>query len=334
MRTIINVFAVLLLLGAGSPGVAPAVADNTVDIKEWNVPWENTRPRDPFVDMKGRVWFVGQGGDYLAYLRPEDGTFKRYDLEPGTGPHSLVVDGEGKVWFAGNRAAYIGILDPSDGSITKVRMPVSGARDPHTLVIGPDGNIWFTVQGGNFIGRLEMKTREVSLIAVPTSRALPYGIVIGPKGEPWFAEFGSNKLGRIDPARMSIEEFPLPRINARPRRIAAPGDGALWYVDYRRGYLGRLEPDSRSVKEWAMPEGRYARPYGMAVDSRGRLWFVETGPSPNRLVGFDSSSGKFISATNIPSGGGSVRNMFYHRPDNTLWFGTDTNTIGRARLPE
>jgi virginiamycin B lyase len=61
---------------------------------------------------------------------------------------------------------------------------------------------------------------------------------------------------------------------------------------------------------------------------------VETGPSPNRLVGFDPGTESFFSITDIPSGGGSVRHMFYHEPDNTIWFGTDANTIGRASLPE
>ena len=44
------------------------------------------------MDQQGRVWFVGQQGNYLAFLDPETGEFKRYDLDPGAGPHNLIVD--------------------------------------------------------------------------------------------------------------------------------------------------------------------------------------------------------------------------------------------------
>ncbi|MER3423929.1 MAG: lyase, partial [Nitrospiraceae bacterium] len=76
-----------------------------------------------------------------------------------------------------------------------------------------------------------------------------------------------------------------------------------------------------------------ARPYGMTVDDRDRLWFVETGPQPNRLVGFDPAASDFFSVTEIKSGGGAVRNMVFYRPAREIWFGTDANTIGRAKLP-
>lgn len=72
----------------------------------------------------------------------------------------------------------------------------------------------------------------------------------------------------------------------------------------------------------------------MAVDARDRLWFVETGSQPNRLVGFNPKTAEFFSIMEIPSGGGTVRHMFFHAPTRTLWFGTDANTIARARLQE
>jgi virginiamycin B lyase len=71
----------------------------------------------------------------------------------------------------------------------------------------------------------------------------------------------------------------------------------------------------------------------MAIDDQDRIWFVETGPRPNRFVGFDTGTETFISETDIPSGGGSVRHMYYHQPTQSIWFGTDSNMLGRADLP-
>lgn len=309
-----------------------AVERASVDIREWEVPWQG-RPRDPYVRDRSRVWFVGQRTHYVAYLDPETGAFERYDLEEGTGPHNLIVDEDGTVWYAGNRAAHIGKLDPETGRIHKIAMPNPDARDPHTLTFDRHGDIWFTVQGGNFVGKLDVETEEVSLVEVPTPRARPYGIVTDGEGRPWIALLGTNKLATVDPETMELREVELPREETRPRRLAMTSDGAVWYVDYAGGRLGRYDPATGDVEEWLAPAGEEARPYGMAGDDSDRLWFVETGPSPNRFVGFDPATEEFFSVTEIPSGGGTVRHMFFYAPEGEVWFGADTNTIGRAKLP-
>lgn len=322
-----------LALGSLLCGPSAGAEPVRVEIQEWRVPWEGTRPRDPFVDRQHQVWFVGQFGDYVARLDPRAGTFTRFNLDPGTGPHNVLVDEQGMVWYAGIRSAHIGKLDPQTGRITRFPMPDPAAQDPHTLLFDPQGSIWFTVIQSNFIGKLEPATGKIALIPAPTPKALPYGIVLDPAKQPWFAEFGANKLGTVDPAAMTIREVTLPRAEARCRRLAATSDGRIWYTDYARGFLGRLDPASGAIAEWKLPGGDDARPYGMIVDERDRLWFVETGLVPNRLVGFDPKTAAFFSVTEIKSGGGAVRNMVYYPPAREIWFGTDTNTIGRATVP-
>ena len=71
----------------------------------------------------------------------------------------------------------------------------------------------------------------------------------------------------------------------------------------------------------------------MAVDDSDRIWFVETGPKPNRFVGFDPMTSQFFSEVEIESGGGSVRHMYFHAETNSIWFGADVNTVGVAKLP-
>lgn len=328
MRYLTAVTLLLFLL----PGNVWAADNGKVEITEWSVPWKNTRPRDPYVDGQNRVWFVGQRGDYLAYLDPESGQFKRFDLELGTGPHNLIVDKAGYVWYAGNLNAHIGKLDPEDGKITKYSMPDSAARDPHTLVFDQKGDIWFTVQGGNFVGKLTTQTGEIQLIAVPTPRARPYGIVVDSRNHPWICEFGSNKLATVDPDMMELQEIILPREDARPRRLAVTSDNNIWYVDYAGGFLGQYNPITGKFQEWPLPGGTNARPYALSVDDQDRLWLVETGPHPNRFVGFDPRTQEFFSVTEIESGAGSVRHMVFHKPTQAVWFGTDTNNIGRARI--
>lgn len=312
----------------------PAEAQESVEIREWQVPWEQSRPRDPYVGPDGKVWFVGQRADYAAYLDPQTGEFTRIDLPEGAGPHNLIVASNGTVWYAGNGDMHIGRIEPSTGEITRFEMPDPAARDPHTLIWDGD-RIVFTLQGANMVGRMDTASGSIELVDVPTPQARPYGINEAPDGTVWVVEFGSNKLLRVDAEAMAIEEIEIPRADARPRRVEITSDGRVWYVDYGEGYLGAYDPTSGRFQEWRAPRGGESRAYGMEVDSRDRLWFVETGPrgEPNQFVGFDPATEEFIAGTPIPSGAGTVRHMYYHAPTNTIWFGTDANTIGRARLP-
>ena len=107
-------------------------------------------------------------------------------------------------------------------------------------------------------------------------------------------------------------------------------DDSIWYGDYALGLLGRYEPASGKISQWVMPSGENSKPYGMAVDRNDRIWIVETGVTPNRFVGFDTATGKFLTETDIPSGAGSVRHMNYFEATGEVWFGTDTNYVGRA----
>jgi virginiamycin B lyase len=180
------------------------------------------------------------------------------------------------------------------------------------------------------MGRLNVESRKVDLIRSRTARSRPYGIKLAPDGSVWVVLFGSNKLVHIDPQTLEHEEIELPRSAARPRRLEVLDDGRVWYVDYAKGMLGVYNPVSKEFTEWQMPQGAGARPYGMASDSSGNLWMVASGVQPNVFVGFNPKTEEFFGATEIDSGGGTIRHMHYHEPSGAVWFGTDTNYVGRA----
>lgn len=329
MKPVPGILAGLLLALVLTPahGDAPA----TPALKEWTIPWDNTRPRDPWVGpADNTIWFVGQAGDYVATLNPESGELKRYRLSPGTGPHNVIADERG-AFYAGNQDEHIGLIDPESGDIRKFRPPGNGPRDIHTMAFDSDGDIWFTEQGGNRIGWLDVDEKDFRMHEVPTKWARPYGLVVGPEDRPWATLFGTNKLATVD-ADGKLREIRLPREGARPRRLDITDDGILWYVDYAQGFLGRLDTGSGGIREWPVPGGADAHPYAMALDDQGQPWFVETGPRPNRLIGFDPESESFSEPAAIPSGGGTVRHMVFDPEAGTLWFGTDTNTVVRATL--
>ena len=324
-----------LAVGAQVPqGGQAAAAAASAKITEWTVPWEKSRPRDPYLDPKGQVWFVGQVGNYIAKLDPASGKFTRFEIDSGTHPHNLIVDKQGMIWYAGNRNGMIGKMDPS-GKITRYPMPDPAARDPHTLVFDKtQEHIWFSAQQSGYVGRLATKTGKVDLIKIDVANSRPYGIVVDSKGTPWVNLFGTNRIASVDPKTLAVKTWPLAHEGTRNRRIAVTPDDQIWYVDYTRGYLGHLDPKTGKVEEWPAPGGQTAFPYAMGSDHHGRVWFVETGAKPNRLVGFDPRTKKYFSNTVVGETGGlTVRHMVWDPKANAFWFGTDANTIGRGVVP-
>jgi len=330
MRNVLIPLAMFLAVAPAQARDEAAIAE--VEIREWQVPWESSRPRDPAVAADGRIWFVGQAADYVAVFDPGNDSFERFDLSEGAGPHNVIVTGDQAIWYSGNKAAHLGRLDPATGEVDKVATPEDRAKDPHTLVKDSQGRIWFTAQWANHVGRYDPDSGKLDLVGASAERSRPYGIVIDDEDNAWVALFGTNRLGFIDGETFELTEIELPRDKARPRRLAVT-DSGVYYGDYAEGYLGRYHPESQGFEEWRLPGEDKSGPYAVASDTAGRIWLVETWQDPNRFVGFDPESESFFAMGEVPSGGGTVRHMVFDPETDSIWFGTDTNYLGRARLP-
>jgi virginiamycin B lyase len=302
--------AVSLGVGLTSRGAAPATAvgELKATIREWDVPTKGAHPHDPAVGTDGALWFTEQMANKLGRLDPVTGAFKEFPLKlADSGPHGLVADSEGNIWFTGNFKGYIGKLDPKTGAVTEFKIPDPKGEDPHTAVFDIHGILWFTLQMANMVGRLDPKTGKIDLKHVATADSHPYGIAINSKGVPIFCEFATNKMAKIDPGTMEITEYALPE-GARPRRMAIDANDLVYFTDFSEGRLGRLDLNTGAVKMWASPGGAKSAPYGIVITPDGMVWYSESGVKPNTIILFDPKTEQFARA-NIPSGGGTVRNM-------------------------
>src|SRR5947208_2354496 len=187
-----------LLVSIAIVASAP-ILDKPPVIKEWPVPWADTRPRDPYLDpTTNRIWFCGQAGNYLAYFVPTTGEFKKYELPPGSGPHNLIVDKTGMLWYSATLAGYIGRLDPKDGSIKQYPIPDRIVRDPHTPVFDKNGDIWFTAQVGN-------ADRHLTVAGGPDAR--PYAMVRDDEDRVWVVETSRpNRFVSFDARTLQFSE--------------------------------------------------------------------------------------------------------------------------------
>jgi virginiamycin B lyase len=312
---------------AGRVPRPPAVAELRIKIREWSIPSKGGHPHDPAVGPDGALWFTEQMVSKLGRLDLATGKFQEYPLKgDNDGPHGLIADRDGNIWYTGNFAGYIGKLDPRTGQVTRYPMPDKKAEDPHTASFDAQGILWFTVQVGNMVGRLDPKSGKVDLKEAPTKDSHPYGIQVNSKGVPLFCEFATNKLAKIDPKSMEITEYLLPT-GTRPRRLVIDASDKIYFTDYERGNLGRLDPASGAVKMWPSPGGPGSNPYGITMTPDGMVWYSESGVKPNTIVRFDPKTEQFARA-NIPSGGGTVRNMAA-TPDGRIYIAcSGVNKVG------
>jgi virginiamycin B lyase len=325
MRRVLTALALTSLFSSYAPAQSA--------LKAWTTPFDpKARSRDAFAAPDGKVWFVGQEGNYVANFNPESGEFRKFTIDEGTNPHNLVVDPQGTVWFTGNRNGRIVKMDPATGKLTSYPMPDPAIRDPHTMIFDHVGDAWFTAQNAGVVGKLTRATGQVRIWRMPNG-SRPYGIVLDSKGRPYFDLFGTNKIGTIDPASGELRTFTLPDERARPRRIGITDDRTIWYGDYTRGFLGHLDVQTGHVEEFAMPEGAGSMPYGMATDDRGFIWLAETGVQPNRLVAFDPRAKKFVENIVVPSSSpNTIRHMQFDKRTRQIWYADDANSIGRLKV--
>jgi virginiamycin B lyase len=315
------VLAAAILLSWAPPVAAQGDA---IDLEEWPVAWGG-RTRDPAIAPDGKVWFVGQAGNYVASLDPATGAQKRYDIEEGTNPHTVIVDPHGIAWYAGNRNGRIGRLDPATGAIKTIM--TGEAKDPHTMVFDGKGNLWFTSQGSNRVGRLNIATEKVDLVTPNDTPSNPYGIVVDAKGTVWVALLRVGMIAKIDPQTLAVTRFKQGADTSRSRRLDVLSDGTVWFGDEARGMLGRINPATGEVKEWPVPGGAKAGPYALTKDDQDRIWFSEA--TTKRLVGFDPKAEKFFANIEVS---GTIRHMHFDKKTRMMWFGTDANKVGRIAL--
>ena len=117
---------------------------NDPTLEEWEVPYAQSRPRDPYVAPDGRVWFVGQRSHYAAVLAPATGDIEIFPMpdERARDPHTFVG-------FDTRTEEYISEVDVASGGGTIRHM----YYDPRTDVV------WFGTDV-NTVGRAVLPPRR------------------------------------------------------------------------------------------------------------------------------------------------------------------------------
>jgi streptogramin lyase/plastocyanin len=220
----------------------------TKQTREYKIEGENSWPFNIALGPNGEIWFTQRASGRIGLLNPATGATTHYDIQtPNCGPAGLAVDPRtGEVWFTESYADRIGRLNPATGEIKEYSMGekstglVSG---PAGLAVDKDGGVWFAKLEGK-IGYLAPGAETIKLLDVPADSKRPAGITVSPSGDVWLVALDGNLLLRYRPAAGEFTQYPLPT----------------------------GEPDNQPGTP---PFAKTSRPFGIAVDSQGNVWFSE-----------------------------------------------------------
>jgi len=213
------------------------------------------------------------------------------------------------------RAKPDAVVLPGPVQVTIVQwpLPTSGSR-PHDPMVARDGAIWWSGQLANKLGRLDPQSGAMKEYPVP-SQSGPHGLVEDKDGNVWFTANFGGYIGKLDPATGDVKQYPLPDPRARdPHTLVIDHDGIVWFTVQVGNFVGRLDPATGKVK-LVQPPTANARPYGMAVNSRNQVFFVEFGAPKIATIDNDMHIVEYL--LNDP---GARPRRIAITPDDQVWY--------------
>jgi virginiamycin B lyase len=213
------------------------------------------------------------------------------------------------------RPAAASIDGPAKAEIRMFRVPTPGSR-PHDPLAARDGAIWYSGQLANKLGRIDPRTGEVKEYTLKIPHSAPHGLVEDKEGNIWFTGNNAGYIGKLDPRTGNVAEYKLPDPNAKdPHTLIFDRDGILWFTVQQANMLGRLDPKSGEIKLVTSPTPK-SRPYGMALNSKNVVFFVEFGT--NKVASIDSKTMQ-IREYPLPDPGARPRRIAIG-PDDMIWY--------------
>jgi len=207
------------------------------------------------------------------------------------------------------------IAGPVEAKITMWDVPTRGSR-PHDPAASKDGAIWWSGQLSNKLGRVDPKTGAIREYTLKSAHSGPHGLIEDKDGNIWFTGNVGSFIGKLDPKTGVTTEYKMPDPKAKdPHTLIFDHDGILWFTVQQANMVGRLDPKSGEVK-LVTPPTEKARPYGMAVNSKNVVHFVEFGA--NKIATIDSKT-MAIKEYPLPDPAARPRRIAIS-PDDMIWY--------------
>ncbi|MBI5048378.1 MAG: hypothetical protein HZB54_05485 [Deltaproteobacteria bacterium] len=228
-------------------------------VKEYAIPTQSSNPVDIAIDASDNIWFTEQNSNKIGKFIQSAQKFEEFEIPYKGSPVGIAIDANSIIWVAMSIDNSIISFSPLEKKFKRYKVPTSDAA-PYDITVGSDAAVWFTERDGNKIGRLNTKNGLIKEYPIPTAGSQLSGIAQDKEGIIWFIESGGNKLGSLDPDK----------------------DSRIWFTENRGNRVGVFDPIQSVFTEYDVPTYR-SLPLGIAVDSKGVVWFTETDRDANKI---------------------------------------------------
>ena len=184
------------------------------------------------------------------------------------------------------------------------------SRDPY---VAPDGKVFFAGQQGNYVGSVDPATGDVKYYELEESTN-PHTVIVDDQGMVWYAGNRNGRIGKLNPRNGQIQTFPTGEARD-PHTMHFDGKGNIWFSSQASSRIGRLQMATGKV-ELINPLGETrANPYGLDLDSEGRLFVSLFATNKIAMVNPDMTFKVF----STPSDSGRIRRNAV-TPDGMVWY--------------
>lgn len=239
-------------------------------------PQTNLEPVGLAIAADGAAWFTDAAAHAIQRVAP-GGEVTSFALKtPITRLGKVAAAADGSMWFA--EASAYSITRLKDGKF-KRHLIESVRGDPYGVAIAADGTVWASLRAANQLLRIA-PDGAMQTFDIPTRGSSPTDVAVDSRGTVWFLEFRGNKIGRFQDGAFTefvVGEGPTAGLTG----LAVAPDGAVWFGMLRKGSLGRWR--NGEIDEFRLPR-KSARPYGVAVDAQGNVWYADISGFVGRLA--------------------------------------------------
>ena len=239
------------------------------------------QPKGIAVGPDNRIYVADTGNQRVLVLTP-DGTVVG-ELRGPDGfvePFDIALDPQGQIYVLDPTAERISIFAPDDSYLGDLPADPALVARSRGLHVDRDGRIWIAnTPGGKVVALDREGTRLLEVPVWPGEDSQPVDVVVGIDGSIFVTDAGLNKLVQFDASGRRLRAWDIPVANSLDSSHLAVDAAGYLYLSKPEAFLvTQLLPSGELVGDWSAmsPGAPPVKPIGIAVDSSGRVWYVDT----------------------------------------------------------
>lgn len=239
------------------------------------------QPKGIAVGPDNRLYVADTGNQRVLVLTPDGTTVGELrGPEPFVEPFDLAVGPQGQIYVLDPATERISIFDRDDSYLGDLPADPSFVARSRGVHVDRDGRIWVANTPGGRVVALDSEGNLLMAIPVwPGEDSQPVDVAVGSDGSIFVTDSGLNKVVRFDASGRRVLAWDIPVANSiDSSHLAVDAAGYLYLSKPEPFLVTQLLPSGELAGDWsAMPAGAApAKPVGIAVDSSGRVWYVDT----------------------------------------------------------